>query len=224
MYFDTDFDTYIMKGENMNTYIIYKYTSPSGKVYIGETKQTKGDRSGGLFGNGYQHCTYFKHAIDKYGINNFTYEVLEDNLTYEEVYKREKYYIQLYDSTNPKKGYNITLGGRGCQLYDYEEIYQLYQQGYMIKEIAEKLGCVDSTIHKALNKYGVDGKERIKRSAGQYHIQTIAQYDKQHNLIKIYNSISDASRETGIHHSNIIANCKGRRKSAGGFIWEYFRT
>lgn len=206
----------------MNTYIVYKYTSPSNKVYIGETKQTKGDRSGGLFGVGYQNCTYFKHAIDKYGINNFDYEVLEDNLTYEEVYEREAYYIKLYDATNPEKGYNITQGGSGCQLYDYEEIYNLYNEGKTITEIIQIIGCSNETVQRALNKYDIEGKDRIKRSAGKYHIKTVAQYDKQHNLIQIFDSIAEAERQTGIHHSNIVNNCKGIRKSAGGYIWEYF--
>lgn len=206
----------------MNTYIIYKYTSPSNKVYIGETKQTKGDRSGGLFGTGYHNCTYFKHAIDKYGIENFDYEVLEDNLTFEEVYEREAYYIKLYDATNPEKGYNITQGGSGRQLYDYEEVYNLYQEGKTITEIIQIVGCADVTVQRALNKYKIDGKDRIKRSAGKYHIKKIAQYDKQHNLIQVFDSIADAERQTNVSHSNIIANCKGRRKTAGGYIWEYF--
>lgn len=205
----------------MNTYIIYKYTSPSNKVYIGETKQTKGDRSGGLFGTGYNHCTYFKHAIDKYGLENFEYEVIEYDLTYEEVYEREKYWIKYYDATNPEKGYNLTIGGSGCPLYDYEEIYNLYQQNMPINDISRTLGCSNSTVQKALNKYGIEGKERIKKSAGKYHIKQIAQYDKQNNLITVYESIADAERQTGISHGNIVANCKGRRKSAGGFIWRY---
>lgn len=31
----------------------------------------------------------------------------------EEINRLEKYYIELYDSTNPNKGYNITIGGLG---------------------------------------------------------------------------------------------------------------
>lgn len=38
---------------------------------------------------------------------------------------------------------------------------------------------------------------------------------------EIYECINDAEKETGISHSNIIAVCKGRRKSAGGYVFGY---
>ena len=38
--------------------------------------------------------------------------------TVDEANEREKYYISLLDSTNPKIGYNITSGGYNCELAD----------------------------------------------------------------------------------------------------------
>lgn len=50
----------------------------------------------------------------------------------------------------------------------------------------------------------------------------VVQYDKQtHELIKVWDSMHDVERELGINHSNISECCKGKRKSAGGFVWEY---
>ena len=50
----------------------------------------------------------------------------------------------------------------------------------------------------------------------------VAQYDKQTNeLIKVWDSIMDVERELGIDHSSISRCCKGKQKSAGGFIWKY---
>ena len=50
----------------------------------------------------------------------------------------------------------------------------------------------------------------------------IAQYDKQTNeLIKIWDSMMDVQRELGIAHSHISSCCKGKLKSAGGFVWKY---
>lgn len=37
----------------------------------------------------------------------------------------------------------------------------------------------------------------------------------------VYDSILQASEETGIHKGNIVQVCKGKRKSCGGFTWEY---
>lgn len=49
----------------------------------------------------------------------------------------------------------------------------------------------------------------------------VLQYDKLGNLIKEFNCIADASRELNIPTTNISKCCKGKRKSAGKFIWKY---
>lgn len=49
----------------------------------------------------------------------------------------------------------------------------------------------------------------------------VIQFDKDGNLINEYQSIREASRQTNIVLSSIVENCKGKRKSAGGYIWEY---
>ena len=40
----------------------------------------------------------------------------------------------------------------------------------------------------------------------------------------VYRSSKDASIELGIDSSTITACCKGRRKSAGGYTWEYYNA
>ena len=40
-------------------------------------------------------------------------------------------------------------------------------------------------------------------------------------LIKRWGSIADIERELKIPHSNISKVCRGKRKSAGGYFWEY---
>ena len=38
---------------------------------------------------------------------------------------------------------------------------------------------------------------------------------------KVYESIREAERLTGVSHSNISKCCIGKLKSAGGFHWQY---
>lgn len=47
----------------------------------------------------------------------------------------------------------------------------------------------------------------------------IQQYTKNGVLIKEYQSLREAERETKINHSNISDCINNKRKSAGGFIW-----
>ena len=50
----------------------------------------------------------------------------------------------------------------------------------------------------------------------------VCQYDKEMNLIKIWDSIKDASVNLKIDSSAITKCCKGKKyKSVGGFIWKY---
>lgn len=40
-------------------------------------------------------------------------------------------------------------------------------------------------------------------------------------MIRRYDSIADAVRATGVNINGIIGCCRGRRKTAGGFVWRY---
>lgn len=38
---------------------------------------------------------------------------------------------------------------------------------------------------------------------------------------EVFNCIKSACKKYGLHHSNIVVCCKGRRKNTKGFEWEY---
>lgn len=90
----------------MKNYFIYKYTFSNGKVYIGQTYH--GSKRYGRVCE-YKNSPLVYRAMKKY--KTFDKEIIVDNLTLEEVDDFEIYYINLYESTNPKKGYNISSGG-----------------------------------------------------------------------------------------------------------------
>lgn len=88
---------------------VYKHTSPSGKVYIGITCTDTKTRWKN--GNGYASQPAIARAIKKYGWEGFTHEVLATNLTRVEASELEQKYIALYNSIDPRFGYNCTSGG-----------------------------------------------------------------------------------------------------------------
>lgn len=62
----------------------------------------------------YDKCLVFKRAIEKYGIENFEYTILEDNIPVDLMDEREQYWIAHYHTYigDPLcKGYNMTIGG-----------------------------------------------------------------------------------------------------------------
>lgn len=49
----------------------------------------------------------------------------------------------------------------------------------------------------------------------------VSQLDNMGNIIKIYDTIVEASYLTGISKGNICSVCKGARTRAGGYVWKY---
>ena len=76
-------------------YIIYMHTSPSNKKYIGITKQEPILRWG-KNGERYKRCTSFWRAINKYGWENITHEMIDTAETLEEANQKEQFYISKY--------------------------------------------------------------------------------------------------------------------------------
>lgn len=91
------------------TYIIYKHTSPSGKVYIGQTNQIPELRFRN--GEGYRSSKKFYNAILKYGWKNFKHEILFTNLNKISADCIETDLIYYYKQIGIS--YNIADGGEG---------------------------------------------------------------------------------------------------------------
>lgn len=88
-------------------YSVYKHTTPSGKVYIGITSMKPQDR----WAAGYKCCRAFNAAIQKYGWNNITSEILFSDMNREDACSKEIELIAYYNSTDSQYGYNISKGG-----------------------------------------------------------------------------------------------------------------
>lgn len=90
-------------------YTVYKHTSPDGKVYIGITGQKPEKRWDN--GNGYKQNKHLYNAIRKYGWENFRHEIVCTGLSKWQACRVEQSLIKYFDSTNPDKGYNHSIGG-----------------------------------------------------------------------------------------------------------------
>lgn len=86
--------------------IIYRTTNLiNGKVYIGKDKHNNPN----YFGSG----KLIQAAIKKYGVDNFQKEILEYCDSVDQLAFREIVWIEHFNSTNRKIGYNMTIGGLG---------------------------------------------------------------------------------------------------------------
>lgn len=100
-----------MNEDNERRYTLYCHINKSnGKIYFGITKNTISQRYHGS--HGYVGCPIFYNAIKKYGWDNFIHLALYEHFTRQEAELAEIIFIHTFDTTNPKRGYNIQSGGQ----------------------------------------------------------------------------------------------------------------
>lgn len=212
--------------------IIYKYTSPSGKSYIGQTVYDRKTREKNSKGSGYIGCTAFYQAIQYYGFENFSYDILEeceDSLLDE----KERYYISLYNTRTPN-GYNIKEGGNDTSSWS-KKVYQFTREGKFIKEFsslteaAREVGCNISSISevclgrkKTCKNFQWSFTPEERKPIKKARNKTVYQFDEKGILIKEFESAKNAANFYKIPIS-MIHQCaeKKRIKRVGNTIFTY---
>lgn len=143
----------------MKTGKIYKFTNQlNNKVYIGQTTTSMKNRLKKHLTQ-LNDSTYFHKALKKYGFENFSLEIVEDNIPLSELDEREKYWIKITDAYYTSgKGYNLTKGGQwgtSSQLIYgsiEEEIKSLVKNSnYSFKQIGDMYGVSSSCISNINN-------------------------------------------------------------------------
>jgi group I intron endonuclease len=93
----------------MQGYLYSWLNKVNGKVYIGQTRRSIEERRKEYLTENSGHP--ISRAIQKYGISNFQFEVLE-KVSVEKLDALEVEYISIHNSTNNNCGYNILSGGQ----------------------------------------------------------------------------------------------------------------
>ena len=218
---------------------IYKYTSPSGKSYIGQTCRSLKERAG-KDGQGYVNCSIFFRAIQKYGFENFKCEILEE-VSLDDIDKKEKFYIDLYKTIQPN-GYNVRDGGKNnyqnrgkniSPVIKYDLSGNFVQYFESVKAAAKDADCCYQAIVGVLDRVRKHHKNYIYRYVGENppepiksiptHGRKIGQFTLDDKFIAEYNSANEAARAIGKNSNagrNIRSVCSGDRKTAFGFKWK----
>lgn len=217
----------------MNNYKLYVHITPNGKRYYGITKQKPKRR----WNNGYGYKDqYFYRAINKYGWENITHEILADRLTEYAAKELEQYMIQWYNTANPKYGYNISLGGEshnGC--HRTEEWKKAHSEALKGKSHSEEHKRKISEAMKGENSpwYGKHLSEETKQkmSEAQKGKRTGKDSPIARPVIclttnRVFYTITEAGKYYNINISNIGTCCRGIKKSCGKYngqklVWHY---
>lgn len=205
--------------------IIYRYISPSGKSYIGQTTNEVYRRRM-WFGKG--RYTGGRSKIDrarkKYGPENFIYEVLLRNqyssieVATLDLNKWETYYIGYYNTY--KNGYNSTLGGDGSRGYTQSvEALQKISKSLKGRKKPNGFGSKVSSSLKGVAK-SVEHRKKLsesKKNSGH----EILQYSLTGEYIRTWNNIDEVAKALGVSRESIAGCCRGKSKTAHKFIWKY---
>jgi group I intron endonuclease len=185
--------------------VIYKITNNiNNKIYIGKTinfskrylKYLSEIRNG-------KSKQYIIRTLKKYGIENFTFDIIDKAGSEIELNEKEKKHINEYESI--KNGYNITKGGdggdtisnndnkkeifekrsdnyKGNKVYQYrhdldihiEEMIKLNNNGMSAVDLSKKFNCSEKSIRSRLKNY--------KKISSSNHHKGKEGYQYRHDL------------------------------------------
>lgn len=217
---------------------IYKYTSPNGKSYIGQTTTSLITRSGKR-GKNYFGCPVFYKAIIKYGFKNFSVEILGE-FELNQLNKKEKYYIETFNTLIPN-GYNVKDGGQDTSrrenpIYAYNLDGSFYKKYFNQNDARKEFGINGSDISKCLDGKLHFVKEKIWRRdyvesiepvlTGKNGAKPVIQIDPETNqVLNVYDSASAAARALGLSRpTNISKCCHEPHHTCAGFKWQFLHS
>ena len=214
---------------------VYKHTSPNGKVYIGITSKKPKERWQN--GKGYANNRYFSRAIRKFGWDNFKHEILYEGLSEEQANIIEQMQINYYDSTNRKKGYNISIGGGVMtgRKHTSETRRKMSEKAKGRKVWCEGRKLTPEHIqhlreaHTGLKQSPEQIAKRAEKLKGHWVNteplkKSVSQYTLDGKYIQTFESITEAVKHLGLSNydiAHISECCKGKRKTCKGFKWKY---
>lgn len=188
----------------MKKYYIYKHTcNINGKSYVGQTQQ-KPTKRWKANGRGYEYQELFYKAIQKYGWDNFTHEILEEVSSLNEANEREKYWIAYYHTyiKDPHcQGYNLTLGGDGSDSAKCEYV----REKLRLKAKKKKVICIETqeifnSVQEAcqINKHVANCLNKSRHTASGYHWAYLDDFTRQEELKEFIGKEPCSLKEQGL--------------------------
>jgi group I intron endonuclease len=197
---------------------IYKITSPSGKIYIGQSQDIK------LRFYYYSIASCFRqrrlyHSLKKYGSENHIFEIIEE-CSIDELNKKERYYQELYDVIG-KNGLNCIYQGTDEKRKVISDIMK------------EKISFANKGSKNGM--YGVKKSEEQKQARRDYKhtpesLEKIGNSSRGGNNAKaklvldlntgiFYYCVGDAAFVLGLKRDTLKQRLNGIRKNKTSYIY-----
>lgn len=224
---------------------IYKITNlVNGKVYIGQSQDIYSRWKEHKYARNKRDCFALYGAFKKYGLDNFSFEIVEC-CPFEQLNEKEIYYISQYHSyvgDTKSNGYNMTKGGAICFTHVGNDdqgkcVYQYDLDGNFMSEYrnyvkaAKAVGLKSSaSICRAIKEHTHAGgfqwrdykAEKIEPFVNRRrNLLKVYQYTLDGNFIQEFNSIQEAA-DTVNCTRGLIELCGAEKCQTGaGYRWSY---
>lgn len=213
-------------------WVVYCHTNlKNGKKYVGITCQKPERR----WRNGAGYPTgAFHNAVDKYGWTSFSHEILFSDLTEDQAKQIEKDLILSLHTNDKQYGYNITDGGDGTCGYERSpEEKRAMSESRKGRHAGSKNPMFGKRGAEAPH-YGIpmsdSAKEKLsdalkaRHTEGRYSANLKAVIGIKDGTSITFKSIAEASELTGVSSAHISRVCRGVKKTAGGYAWQFANT
>jgi len=214
---------------------IYKITSPSRRIYIGQSKHIEKRFYEHKFQPKNRNLSLIQKSIKKYGYDNHQFEIVEECKDFE-LDNKEIFWINRLKSNYSKfpeeNGLNLTDGGNF--IFPKKEKIEKKE---VSEETRKKMSDSQKKIwngnnirkeyfssifsgRKAPWKTHKQSKEFIERRISKIK-KPIFQYDLKGTFIKEWNSAKDIEKELGFTSDYISLCCKGKISKFKNYLWKY---
>lgn len=198
-------------------YIVYVHINKAnGKRYVGVTSK-EDPNIRWQDGRGYKENPHFNYAIQKYGWDKFAHIILYKDLPKNIAFDMEQTLIKMWNTQNDEYGYNLTADGEGSPGYRHTE-----EAKKKMSEARKRENLSEETLRR--RSEGLKGRkfsESHKKKIGEGNSKPINMLTVAGDFIRSFASAREVEVKLNINHSHISQCCHNKRKTAGGYCWEF---
>lgn len=208
---------------NIHGYIYITTNHINNRQYIGQHTYSKPELDETYFGSG----KALLKAIEKYGKENFSVEILDWAQNKTELDELEKYYIALFNAVENDMFYNILHGGEGLGAGEHHPSYGKPHNGDLHGKNNPMYGRHHTEETKELirkNRTNVKLSPKHKQKLIQSNIgnkkkaKKVYQYTLEGKYVRSYLSTAETVKY-GFNDVCICYCCLGKQKQHKGFLW-----
>lgn len=205
----------------------------NGKIYFGQTIKNKGFDERYCSGRWWQYSgnEHLVNSAKKYGEDNFVvYKQFDVAYSQDELDKLEDMYICLYNTMNPKYGYNKKRGGsRGKNSEETNEKIRKNKKPQYGKDnpfYGHHHSDEWREMMKEVNSHPKTEQHKANLSKAKKGVcrKPVAQYTEDGVLVKVWDGPLKIVEELHLNGGSLNDFLKGRSKKSTyrGYVWKYY--